>query len=618
MKNLSLLIITAFILQQSIIAQQGWWARNNGLLGTEFVGWTKVNGDTSTFYWNTKPVERYIGDFSVIQEEVYTIDDYRITIDTTPSGGLYARWYDLFTGVSYDTTFHLPLKVEIITDPNNPIDVSDNTWLMEFAVTAPWEEYRKYYYSQLGWDLVPGGLAYTKGSPGFYEKYIDILNFEKYEIDPGTGDTTYTGLLLQTNHQPDTYVNAYGDTMHINAVAPSHGDEFTVRTIKPQNLNSVIFIDNEVGWAAGGYTIEDSSNGFMVRTSDEGRNWVEQAVPPYEITSVCFLNPYLGWASTKKSGVLMGNCLILKTTNGGEDWVINRELINQELYDIFFIDNNFGWTVGSSGLINKTIDGGNNWISVQSGTNVILRSVHFNDYSTGWVVGDSGVILNTINGGVNWLPQTSKTTRNLYSVHFTDQNTGWVVGEVGTILMTTDGGTTWTSPTSGTTEDLRSVHFIDNNNGWAVGDEGTILKLSDGTFQTSGTTEDLRSVYFTDNITGYVVGGSGTILKTTTGGVTFVEEKEIDEIPTDYYLSQNYPNPFNPSTTIKFSISSSGYATLKIYNALGEEVAVLLNKELTTGSYEVEFNAYDLTSGIYFYRLQAGSFVETKKMILLK
>jgi hypothetical protein len=205
----------------------------NSPSGTEFTGWTKVNGDTSTFYWNTKPVEKYIGDQSVVQEEIYTVDDYRITIDTTASGGLNARWYDFFTGISYDTAFHLPLIVEIVTDPNNPIDVSNNTWLIEFAVQAPWEDYREFYYSQLGWDLVPGGLGFTKGSPGFYERYLDILNFEKYDINAATGDTTFSGLLLQTNNMPDTYVNAYGDTVHINAIAPSQGDQFSIRTYKP-------------------------------------------------------------------------------------------------------------------------------------------------------------------------------------------------------------------------------------------------------------------------------------------------------------------------------------------------------------------------------------------------
>jgi hypothetical protein len=98
--------------------------------------------------------------------------------------------------------------------------------------------------------------------------------------------------------------------------------------------------------------------------------------------------------------------------------------------------------------------------------------------------------------------------------------------------------------------------------------------------------------------------------------VTSVEE--TFELAEKFEILQNYPNPFNPSTTIKFSLPFSGYATLKIYNALGEEVAVLLDKELTTGTYKVEWNATGLPSGVYFYRLQADSFIETKKMLLLK
>jgi len=100
--------------------------------------------------------------------------------------------------------------------------------------------------------------------------------------------------------------------------------------------------------------------------------------------------------------------------------------------------------------------------------------------------------------------------------------------------------------------------------------------------------------------------------------IVSVDEQLTGNQPEDYTLFQNYPNPFNPNTTIKFSVPFSGYATLKIYNALGEEVAVLLDKELTTGAYEVEWIATGLPSGIYFYRLQAASFVETKKMVLMK
>jgi len=86
----------------------------------------------------------------------------------------------------------------------------------------------------------------------------------------------------------------------------------------------------------------------------------------------------------------------------------------------------------------------------------------------------------------------------------------------------------------------------------------------------------------------------------------------------DYSLSQNYPNPFNPSTKIKFSIKVPGNVTLKIYDVLGREIATLINNEYQAGSYSIDFNASGLSSGIYFYRLESGSFVQTNKMMLLK
>jgi len=101
-------------------------------------------------------------------------------------------------------------------------------------------------------------------------------------------------------------------------------------------------------------------------------------------------------------------------------------------------------------------------------------------------------------------------------------------------------------------------------------------------------------------------------------------EDETSYLPIEFSLSQNYPNPFNPSTIIKFSLPATlsgaegSLVTLKIYNALGEEVKVLLDKELTTGTYEVEWNATGLPSGVYFYQLKTEGYVETKKMIIMK
>jgi hypothetical protein len=95
-------------------------------------------------------------------------------------------------------------------------------------------------------------------------------------------------------------------------------------------------------------------------------------------------------------------------------------------------------------------------------------------------------------------------------------------------------------------------------------------------------------------------------------------EEEMANIPIEFILHQNYPNPFNPSTKISWQSPVSGHQTLKVYDVLGNEVASLVNEFRNAGSYEVDFNASSLSSGIYFYKLQAGSFIQTKKMILIK
>ncbi len=91
-----------------------------------------------------------------------------------------------------------------------------------------------------------------------------------------------------------------------------------------------------------------------------------------------------------------------------------------------------------------------------------------------------------------------------------------------------------------------------------------------------------------------------------------------NEIPSDFSLSQNYPNPFNPVTVIHYSLNENRLTTLKIFNVLGREVATLVNGKQNAGSYSVNFNASNLSSGVYFYKLESGEFAETKRMILLK
>jgi hypothetical protein len=99
---------------------------------------------------------------------------------------------------------------------------------------------------------------------------------------------------------------------------------------------------------------------------------------------------------------------------------------------------------------------------------------------------------------------------------------------------------------------------------------------------------------------------------------TGVNDHNQPNTPNSYSLVQNYPNPFNPTTTINYQLKFGGRVTLKVYNILGREVATLVNEEKPAGNYSIVFDAGKLSSGIYFYRLQTGNFVATKKMILLK
>ena len=103
--------------------------------------------------------------------------------------------------------------------------------------------------------------------------------------------------------------------------------------------------------------------------------------------------------------------------------------------------------------------------------------------------------------------------------------------------------------------------------------------------------------------------------------ITSVKDKSRESnLPDYFHLYQNYPNPFNPETTIGFSIPANSNVSLKVYNILGKLVALLVNEEKEAGEYSISFNTsdYKLSAGVYFYRLDAGSFSSTKKLLLLK
>jgi hypothetical protein len=135
-----------------------------------------------------------------------------------------------------------------------------------------------------------------------------------------------------------------------------------------------------------------------------------------------------------------------------------------------------------------------------------------------------------------------------------------------------------------------------------------------------GTTTETQYYNFIDDISGQSFKKYFYRLKHVdfNGNFRYSDVTEVIKVPSQFNLAQNYPNPFNPNTTIKYAISNPQLVTLKIYDVLGKDVTTLVNQMQSGGDYEVEFNAEELGSGVYYYQLKAGEFVSTKKMILIK
>jgi len=214
--------------------------------GVKKMGWTKVSGDTCTFDWRTS--SKYPGlvpGGEAFGETIETFDDWRITVDY--NGGVDALWYDSFFGTVSDQTQFLPIRVEVITDPGNPVDVSEKTYLAEFSHGLTDPDIRSNFYSPLGWDLVPGGLGYLNASPGWYEKHVDFLILEKIDIDPASGDTIPNFMYLFTNNKPDTSFNRNSELEIIESRAPSDGDEFEIIISKPFREGVVYSFSTQAG-----------------------------------------------------------------------------------------------------------------------------------------------------------------------------------------------------------------------------------------------------------------------------------------------------------------------------------------------------------------------------------
>ena len=417
--------------------------------------------------------------------------------------------------------------------------------------------------------------------------------------------------------------------------------KWTPQILRPQ---SVFFIDSLKGWIVGDSLTSSSTRSSIWYSDNGGSTWIRQFEGELgtQMNSVHFIDSINGWAggNTQSSNV---QSPLLKTTNGGVDWNYETN-IPQWVNSIHFTDINNGWIVGAS-YAYQTTNGGMNWVINGSFPNCcgVLISVCFTDLNNGWILGFNkgmggpyGRISHTTDGGSSWSTIYFDQERTaFYSCYFVNSLLGWVVGTNGIILKTTNGGNPvpvelnlFTATANGKEVTLSwSTATELNNQGFEVQRKfGSNDFLTVGSVKGHGTTTSPNNYTYVDKLTD--AGKYFYRLKQIDfgGKYEYSQTVEVDWSPfTTYMLGQNFPNPFNPTTTIGFGIPASpnpseggALVTLKVYDILGNEVRTLINKEMEAGYHSINFEGSELPTGVYFYQLKAGSFIETKKMILVR
>lgn len=377
-----------------------------------------------------------------------------------------------------------------------------------------------------------------------------------------------------------------------------------------ENLFSSYFINANTGWVVG-------ANGKILFTSNGGTTWSTQTSGTTQtLFDVKFPSALTGY--------IIGSLnTFLKTTNGGVNWVSLGVVNMTSTNDLDFVDNNTGYVCGADGDVSRTTNGGVNWTKFDiSSTDLFVIEVL--DASTVFACGISGSVFKTTNSGANWVQQVTGSNNYISSMVFADNNNGYftTLGLTEAVFRTTNGGTNWSAVTSpGNTSGLNGLAIVNSSTVYGAGPEGRIRRTtnSGSTWETqpSGdTTSFLRGITMIDANVGFVVGNNGRILKTVNGGIGI--QQISTNVPEGFELSQNYPNPFNPVTNINFSVPKSGVVKLTVYDASGRETATLFNGRLSAGTYNYDYDASQLASGIYFYKLESGDFTQTKKMVLVK
>ncbi len=319
---------------------------------------------------------------------------------------------------------------------------------------------------------------------------------------------------------------------------------------------------------------------------------------------------YVCWAAPVSGSLTEDFCGFAKSTNGGVAWTVT-----ENAFDMNGIRANTfnGWNFRVNSFTRIAVDksGGarNGWIYIvasqvnlaPAGSDADVVMHRSTDGGATW---SAGIRVNQDamnNGKVQFFPAICVDAAGGVDICYYDNRNYPSVGDSCETYFSrsTDGGNTFTD-------------VVASDHRWRVAGEAGLGTYGGDYIGISSTSNKIYPFWF-DNKTGTMQAWTCAIDFSVTG-----VGNNNNNVPDNYSLKQNYPNPFNPNTNIKFDVPKAGHVKLTVFDMLGNQVELLVNNEMQAGSYSSDFHANNLASGVYFYRLEAGDFVQTKKMMLTK
>ena len=366
----------------------------------------------------------------------------------------------------------------------------------------------------------------------------------------------------------------------------------------------------------------------VFRSTDDGANWSQ--------VDSGLTNMYVTSLAVSGSNLLVGTMsgVFLSTNNGGS-WT-QTGLTNTPIYSLAASGTNLFAGSGEGWGVFLSTNNGTSWTQVGSALTISiiysLAASGTNLFAGGAICGIEpcyGVLFLSTNNGASWTPASNGLSTGgvnpfvpmITSLAACGTNLFAGVWGGGGVFLSTNNGTSWSAVPTGLTYSYVHALAVSGESLFAGIEQGGVMRSTN-----NGTSWNQVNAGLADTIVNcLVVSGTNLFAGTKTGvwrrplsELTTSAQSPSSQLPVEFELDQNYPNPFNPTTTIRYALPQRSHVTLTVFNTLGQQVALLVNGDQDARSHEVKFDASTLASGVYFYRLLAGSFVQIRTMLLLR